>query len=74
MHADRKSTLASVSKWNSGKVNCGLYFCFAQINPITVFRRDLMTDGYTLHLTSVKIDHPKSSKSAPLKNQILSLS
>ena len=22
MHADGKSTLASVSKWNSGKVNC----------------------------------------------------
>ena len=22
MHADWKSTLASVSKWNSGKVNC----------------------------------------------------
>ena len=24
MHADGKSTLASVSKWNSGKVYCGL--------------------------------------------------
>ena len=26
MHADGKSTLASVSKWNSGKVNCILVF------------------------------------------------
>ena len=23
IHADGKSTLASISKWNSGKVNCG---------------------------------------------------
>ena len=24
MHADRKSTLASVSEWNSGKINCAV--------------------------------------------------
>ena len=32
MHADGKSTLSSVSKWNSGKVNsvfqCGFYFLY----------------------------------------------
>ena len=26
MHADGKSTLTSVSKWNSGKVNCFMVF------------------------------------------------
>ena len=29
MHDDGKSTLASVSKWNSGKVNCSIvYFIY----------------------------------------------
>ena len=33
MHADGKSTLASVSKWNSGKVNWGFLKCTLDINP-----------------------------------------
>ena len=32
MHADGKSTLASVSKWNSGKVSCEILAAFQQIN------------------------------------------
>ena len=31
MHADGKSTLVSVSKWNSGKVNWLLSFTFEQV-------------------------------------------
>ena len=45
MHADGKSTLASVSKWNSGKVNCQLNFsiyvatgghCYATLNKTDI--------------------------------------
>ena len=36
MHADGKSTLTSVSKWNSGKVNCVVYDKNAGTNLLNV--------------------------------------
>ena len=55
MHADGKSTLASVSKWNSGKVNY-----MGKMNSENISRFQVSSLNYITTWTALKIAHRRT--------------
>ena len=60
MHADGKSTLASVSKWNSGKVNCNIK---SRARPL--WKQTLADKG--IHTIHDLVNQDESKEMDPLK-------
>ena len=75
MHADGKLTLASVSKWNSGKVNCQLYFYSvletnsSTIQPWAGHQNFIQANLYSTHCNII-IKYLKSSLKKDINDNV----